>query len=99
MMTNSEVTAARGHTEDVATEPEKAARLRAFRGPVEARDAEVVEHWRTASPEAHAAAMLELAHYAEQITAYTGLGKAPEEMFPGFPRTPRASGRDGSSGP
>jgi len=98
-VSNSEIAAAHAHPEAAATEPEKAARLRAFRGPVEVRDAEVVEHWRTASPEAHAAAMVELAHYAEQIAAYTGLGKPPEEMFPGFPPTPRAAGRDGSSGP
>lgn len=64
----------------------RAERLRRFRGPVEERDAEIVDYWRDAPPEAHARAMIELAHYAEQMVAHTGFDKDRSEMFPGFPQ-------------
>ncbi len=60
-------------------------KLRQFRGPVEARDAQLIERWRQASPTAHAAAMIELARYAEMMVAHTGYGKDAAELFPGFP--------------
>ena len=60
-------------------------RLRRFRGPLEQRDDEVLEHWRQATPEAHAQAMIGLARVAEMIVAHTGFSKDPAEMFPGFP--------------
>lgn len=63
----------------------KAARLDAFRGPVERRDLEMVEYWRGASAAEHAAAMIDLANTAEQIVVHTGYGKDPDEHFPGFP--------------
>jgi len=61
------------------------AKLAAFLGPVAARDAEVIERWRGASPEAHAQAMIELSRYAERLAAQTGIGKDPDERFPGIP--------------
>lgn len=63
-----------------------------LRGPLEERDAEVVQHWRAASPAEHAKAMIELAHYAERMAAQTGHLKDVGEMFPGFPspRGPRS---------
>lgn len=69
-------------------------RLRRFRGPLQQRDAEVIEYWRKASPEEHAHAMIVLAQTAEMIVARTGLNKDPEDMFPGFPplRTERPVG-------
>lgn len=67
----------------------------AFRGPVEANDAETVRFLRKASPEDHAKAMIELARYAEMMVATTGFGKDPDEQFPGL----RASGMRGSAGP
>lgn len=69
------------HTSDEA----KAAMLKRFRGPLAERDREVVDRWRTASPAEHARAMIELAQLAEMMVAYTGRGKNPDEMFPGFP--------------
>lgn len=72
---------------------ERRARLERFRGSVERDDQEVIEHWREASPAAHAAAMIELARYAEQMTVRTGFGKNPNEMFPGF----RFERNDGSA--
>jgi len=36
----------------------------------------VIQRWRTASPAAHAAAMIDLARYAELMVAQTGFGKA-----------------------
>jgi len=44
----------------------------------------VIQRWRTASPAAHAAAMIDLARYAELMVAQTGFGKDPAEMFPGL---------------
>ena len=73
--------------EDLLSEmEEKADRLRRFLGPVAERDGETVSHWRAASPEAHAEAMIELAEYAERMIEQTGYGKDYSEMFPGFPR-------------
>lgn len=69
---------------------EKSRALSALVGPVAARDAETVEHWRSAPPSVHAAAMIELSEYAERMAAPTGLGKDPDEMFPGVPK-PRAA--------
>jgi hypothetical protein len=63
-----------------------AAELTAFLGPVQDRDAEVIERWRDASPDAHAQAMIELSRYAEQMVAQTGIGKDPDERFPGIPK-------------
>lgn len=54
----------------------------------EVSDAETVNFWRGASPEAHAQAMIELARYAELMVVTTGFGKDPDEQFPGL----RASG-------
>lgn len=62
------------------------AELSTFLGPVADRDAEVIERWRNASPDAHARAMIELSRYAERMAAQTGLGKDPDERFPGIPR-------------
>lgn len=64
------------------------AELTTFLGPVQDRDAEVIERWREASPEAHARAMIELSGYAERMAAQTGLGKDPTERFPGIPKLP-----------
>lgn len=63
----------------------EATELTKFLGPVEDRDAEVIERWRDASAEAHAEAMIELSRYAERMAAQTGLGKDPAERFPGIP--------------
>lgn len=68
-----------------------AAELTAFLGPVADRDAEVIERWRGASSEAHAQAMIELSRYAERMVAHTGLGKDPDERFPGIPKLPPRS--------
>lgn len=62
-----------------------AVELTRFLGPVEDRDAEVIERWRDASAEAHAQAMIELSRYAERMAAQTGFGKDPAERFPGIP--------------
>lgn len=56
-----------------------------FLGPVAARDSEIVESWRQASPAAHAQAMIELSRYAEQMVLQTGIGKGSDDIFPGFP--------------
>lgn len=64
---------------------EKSQALRDFVGPVAAREAETVQHWRSAPASSHATAMIELSEYAEQMAAQTGLGKDPHEMFPGLP--------------
>jgi|GEM_PF-3061582 len=66
-----------------------ATELATFLGPVAARDAEVIERWRDASPAAHARAMIELSDYAERMAVQTGLGKDPTERFPGIPKLPR----------
>lgn len=66
-----------------------------FTTSLEASDAETVDFWRKASPEAHAQAMIELAGYAEMMAATTGFGKDPDEQFPGL----RASGLAGDAGP
>jgi hypothetical protein len=84
---------------EAAARESREERLRRFRVPVEERDAEVIEHWRQASPEAHAQARIGLARASGTIVAHTGFGKDPHEMFPGFP-TPlaaskRLGGRDG----
>ena len=63
----------------------KSERLRRFRQAVERQDRETVEFWSNAPASAHAAAMIELCEYAEQMAARTGLGKREAEMFPGFP--------------
>lgn len=47
-------------------------------------------YWRTAPPQAHARAMAELADYAARMARQTGIGKDPDERFPGFP-PPRTS--------
>lgn len=65
-----------------------ATELTTFLGPVEDRDAEVIERWREASAEDHAQAMIELSRYAERMAAQTGLGKDPVERFPGIPEPP-----------
>jgi hypothetical protein len=78
-------------------EPEsRAALLARMRGPLAARDREVVEHWRSASPAAHARAMIELSRYAERIARQTGFRKRPDDMFPGFRRAAakRPAGED-----
>jgi hypothetical protein len=62
------------------------AELATFLGPVADRDAEVIERWRDASPAAHARAMIELSRYAERMAAQTGIGKDPDELFPGIPK-------------
>lgn len=62
-----------------------ATELSAFLGPVEDRDAEVIERWRESSAEAHAQAMIELSRYAERMAAQTGFDKDPTEHFPGIP--------------
>ncbi|MDE3070089.1 MAG: hypothetical protein KGJ43_05115, partial [Acidobacteriota bacterium] len=54
-------------------------------GQLQSRDREVVEHWRAASADAHARAMIELSRYATAMVRQTGLGKRGGEMFPGFP--------------
>lgn len=64
-----------------------AAELTTFLGPVADRDAEVIEHWREASAEDHAQAMIELSRYAERMVVQTGIGKDPGERFPGIPDT------------
>ncbi len=64
-----------------------------FSSSVEASDAETVDFWRRASPEAHARAMIDLANYAEMMVATTGFGKDPDEWFPGL----RASGLAGDA--
>lgn len=64
-----------------------------FKRSVEASDAESVDFWRQASPEAHAQAMIDLSSYAEMMVATTGLGKDPDEHFPGL----RASGLAGDA--
>jgi hypothetical protein len=66
------------------TSEQRAERLARFLGPLRDRDREVVAHWRTASPAAHAAAMIELSRYAERTARQTGIGKDPAERFPGF---------------
>lgn len=60
----------------------KAERLRAFLGSVEEDDAELVAYWRSASSAEHAAAMIDLANYAERMAEQTGLHKDTDEMFP-----------------
>lgn len=65
-------------------EDDDVAELTRFLGPVEDRDAEVIERWRDASAEAHAQAMIELSRYAERMAAQTGFGKDPAERFPGI---------------
>ena len=70
---------------EAGSQSERAARLARFRGPLEARDAETLAYWREAPSAAHAEAMIQLAEVAEQIVSHTGLGKDPDEMFPGFP--------------
>jgi len=55
-----------------------------FVGSRDAHDAETIEFWRDAPAAAHAKAMIELASYAEKMAAQTGLGKDPNESFPGF---------------
>jgi hypothetical protein len=59
---------------------------------LEERDAEILSHWREASPAAHADAMIQLAELAEKIVSHTGLTKDPDEMFPGFPELRRDIG-------
>ena len=71
---------------------DKEALLARFLGPVETRDAEVVEHWRQASAADHARAMIDLADTAEQIVASTGFGKPYDEQFPGFPKADASEG-------
>lgn len=66
--------------------PGRDAELTAFLGPIADRDAEVIERWREASPAAHARAMIELSAYAGRMVAQTGLGKDPNERFPGIPK-------------
>lgn len=79
-------------TERIGSLPDAEAReqrLRQFRGPLETNDRHGVEHWRTASPEAHAQAMIELSDYVQAIAAQTGYTKAKDDMFPGFPMETR----------
>ena len=75
---------------DAALVDEKAERLRRFRGPVIARDAETVAYWRDASATEHARAMIELSEFAAIMVRQTGYGKDPGEMFPGFPSLTQA---------
>lgn len=69
----------------------KRSRLERFRGAVAASDAQTAEHWRQASSGARARAMIELSEYAEMIARQTGIGKDPDEMFPGFAAFARES--------
>jgi hypothetical protein len=85
-------------TPDARPVAEKAALLARFRGPVQARDAEVVERWRQLTAAEHARAMIDLANMSEQIVAYTGLRKSADEQFPGFPRAHTAGGGRSSAG-
>ncbi|MDB5169100.1 MAG: hypothetical protein JWO41_456 [Candidatus Saccharibacteria bacterium] len=62
-----------------------AERLARFVGPMIERDQEVVDFWRAASPAEHAKAMIELSDYATSMIKITGIGKDPNERFPGFP--------------
>ena len=73
----------------------KAERLRRFVGPMAESDRQTVAFWRAQSPAAHAAAMIELAGYAERMAAQTGFGKNPDEMFPGFAPMPSRPPGDG----
>jgi hypothetical protein len=73
---------------------EKASLLERFRGPLRARDDEVVEHWRSLPASAHAEAMITLSRMAETIAAHTGYGKDPDELFPGFPTVRGTASRE-----
>lgn len=70
-------------------------RLRRFVGPIAERDAEVVAYWRNAPASEHARAMIELSEYAAAMVRLTGLGKDPDDFFPGFP--PAAGGARGAA--
>ena len=70
---------------------ERRARLARFTNRIKQDDIDIVDHWRNASSLEHAVAMSQLSDYAHQLSVQTELVKDPTEMFPGFPKTHRAS--------
>lgn len=65
---------------------DKRQRLDRFTAGIDNNDREMTDYWRNAAPEIHASAMAQLSDYASRLSQETGLGKDPNEMFPGFPK-------------